>query len=270
MPSVSVIIPTYRAGETLPDALASVAAGGLPADQVEVVIAPDDGQRHDDLPDLGMTIRRCATHHMATGAGPARNRGIAAASSDLVAFLDADDRWAPGYLAALVPLAEAHGVAFGRTCILRDHVELLDLPAPGQTRLTIADFACGASFHPVLRSDLAGPFRDRPAQDVLHAIEVLSLLGGTAPLGQARYLLYLATTSATADRSFAARVQKSYHDQIRAMETGQTRIRPEHYATARATLLAKADLNRAYMRARDNGLFYDFLQAHQVTLAAQD
>ncbi|MFD1509676.1 glycosyltransferase family 2 protein [Lacimonas salitolerans] len=267
MPRVSVIIPAYRAGETLPAALASVAAGGVQADMVEVVIAPDDGHDYADLPDHGLTIRRCATHHMATGAGPARNRAIAAARGDILAFLDADDLWAPGYLAALVPLAETHGAAFGRTGILRGETKVLDLPAPGQTRLAIADFACGASFHPVLRRDLAGPFRDRPSQDVLHAIEVLSLLGGSAPLGEARYLLHLNTISATADRSFAARVQKSYHDQIRAMETGQTRIRPCDYASARATLLAKAGLNRAYMRAPGSGQFYDFLRTRQPALS---
>ena len=262
MPRVSVIIPAFRARETLPAALASVAAAGLPPDRVEVVIAPDDGDAYDGLPDHGLRLVRCAPDHVATGAGAARNRALACARGGIVAFLDADDTWAPGYLAALVPLAAGYGVAFGRTRILREGAPLLDLPGHGRDRLALFDLACGASFHPVLARPLAGPFRSMPAQDVLHAMEALSLVGGQAPLGRAVYNLHLNARSATAERGFALRVQGAYARVLRDLERGRTRIRPEDIAPARGVIEAKARLNRAYMRAGAGRSFYEFVGAH--------
>jgi hypothetical protein len=260
-PLVSVLIPAFQAGGTLPAALASIAGSGLPPDRIEVVIAPDDGQGYDDLPDHGLTLTRCATHHTATGAGPARNRAIARAGGSYIAFLDSDDTWEPGYLAALLPLAQAQGAAFGRTRILLDETPLLNLPEPHRQRLSIADLGrTGASFHPVLRRDLAGPFADRPSQDVLHTLEVLSLMGGAAPLAPVAYNLHLSPQSATADRRFAERVAQGYAHHINDITAGRTRIRAAHIAAARTAFQAKARLNRAYMAAGTQRFFYQFMQ----------
>jgi hypothetical protein len=260
-PLVSVVIPAFQAGSTLPAALASIAASGLPPARIEVVIAPDDGQGYDDLPDLGLRLTRCATHHMATGAGPARNRAIARATAPMIAFLDADDTWEPGYLATLLPLARSHGAAFGRTRILLGKEALLHVPGGGQSALGFADLGrTGASFHPVARRGLVGPFRNRPAQDVLHAMEILSLVGGGAPLGATSYNLHLSAQSATAQAAFARRVEQAYRDHMRAIETGRTRIAPQHGSAARHAFEAKSRLNRAYEQAGKAEFFYQFMK----------
>ncbi|MBE0454919.1 glycosyltransferase [Roseovarius autotrophicus] len=260
MPRVSVIIPTYRARDSLPVALASVAAAGLPPDEVEVVLAPDDGDGYDGLPDYGLRLVRCAAHHVASGAGAARNRALARARGRLVAFLDADDTWEAGYLAALVPLAQVHGVAFGCTRVLHGGRALMHLPGREREWLEIADLGTGASFHPVMARALAGPFRSVPSQDVLHAAEALSAAGGHAPLAATHYNLHLHPRSATADRGFALRVQGAYARIQREIEMGRTGVRTEHRRAVCAAFQAKSRLNSAYMREGRARSFYEFLR----------
>jgi hypothetical protein len=102
VPSVSIVVATYNQAAFLGEAIASVVAQTF-ADW-ELVVA-DDGST-DDTADV---VARFADPRIRYLAGPhgeraaARNRGIAAATADLVAFLDADDRWHPEKLARQVP-----------------------------------------------------------------------------------------------------------------------------------------------------------------------
>ncbi|MDT8327585.1 MAG: glycosyltransferase [Roseovarius sp.] len=259
-PLVSVVIPAHKAAGSLPAALASVARSGLPLDQIEVVIAPDDGHGYDDLPDYGLSIHRCDPHHNATGAGPARNRALARARGQIIAFLDADDTWQPGYLAALAPLAGHHGAAFGKTRITLQHKTILQLPTVDAGHLSIADIGhTGASFHPVAQRALVGPFSNRPAQDILHTIEVLALCGGSCPLAKVSYNLHLSAQSATSDQNFANRVTAAYDAHIKDIEEGQARVPPAHIPAARAAFRAKAQLNVDYLHEGQGHYFYQYM-----------
>lgn len=262
-PLVSVIIPAYRAAGSLPAALASISVSGLEPSMLEVVIAPDDGQAYAGLKTHGMALTICAGSFNATGAGPARNRALAVARAQFIAFLDADDTWAPGYLRALLPLAKAHGAAFGRTRILADGAPLLLLPPAGKDHLSLHDLGqTGASFHPVLRRDLAGPFANMPSQDVLHTAEVLALVGGTAPLGDVDYNLHVSGGSETATGDFSARVAAAYNAYIIDIKAGKTRIPPAYRDAACAMFRAKSALNDAYSRDGKGQSFYRFMADH--------
>ena len=94
---ISVIIPHLNQPEFLARCLASLASGTRVPDEVIVV---DNGSTQ--VPDA-----ICAAHPDVTllseptpGPGPARNRGIAAARGDILAFIDADCLADPGWLAA--------------------------------------------------------------------------------------------------------------------------------------------------------------------------
>ena len=93
---VSIIIPTYNRGYCLHKAIDSVLAQTYPYFELIVV---DDGSKdntenlvkdyHDDIIYIRQKNR---------GPAAARNRGIQAAGSDLLAFLDSDDRFAKNKL----------------------------------------------------------------------------------------------------------------------------------------------------------------------------
>ena len=99
--SVSVVIPTYNLAALLPGAVESVRAQGWP--ELEIIVV-DDGST-DGTPEV---LEGLAREHANlrwfrqenAGAAAARNRGIEEARGRWVAFLDADDLWMPGKLAA--------------------------------------------------------------------------------------------------------------------------------------------------------------------------
>jgi glycosyltransferase involved in cell wall biosynthesis len=93
--AVSVVIPAYNAGRYIGEAIDSALAQSMP---VEVIVV-DDGSTDATAAiafGYGNRVRCIRLEH--GGLSRARNRGLAAARHDLIAFLDADDRWAPSKL----------------------------------------------------------------------------------------------------------------------------------------------------------------------------
>jgi hypothetical protein len=104
-PRCSVVIPAYQAAATIGTAIRSVVEQDPAPDEILVV---DDGSTDDlsgALTPFGATVRLIRIEH--GGESAAKNAGVAAASGDWVALLDADDRFLPGRLAALTDLAIA-------------------------------------------------------------------------------------------------------------------------------------------------------------------
>jgi glycosyltransferase involved in cell wall biosynthesis len=90
---VSVIIPTYNCSRFVTEAVDSVLAQTLPPAEVIVV---DDGSSDDTesvLRPYADRIRYIRKEN--GGVSTARNAGLRAATSELIAFLDADDVWHP-------------------------------------------------------------------------------------------------------------------------------------------------------------------------------
>lgn len=102
---ISVVIPTRNRPGPLARALASLARQTLPADwsvQALVVDNSEDGNAAPVVAAALLPFPAERLHVPEPGVSSARNRGVAAAGGEVVAFLDDDCEAAPGWLAAQV------------------------------------------------------------------------------------------------------------------------------------------------------------------------
>ena len=114
---VSVVIPAFNAEATIDETLRSVRSQSH--DQLEIIVV-DDGSTDDTLAiaerhadrDTRITIIRQDN----AGVAAARNAGWQAARAEFIAFIDADDLWAPGkverQLRAMIDGGERTGLVY--------------------------------------------------------------------------------------------------------------------------------------------------------------
>ncbi|WP_430463292.1 glycosyltransferase family 2 protein [Tabrizicola sp.] len=96
-PVISVVIPVFNAAETLRATVGSVQAQSRSDWELLLI---DDGSNDSSgavMASLAAEDPRikCLATPAQSGAGPARNVGLAAAKGRFIAFLDADDQWHP-------------------------------------------------------------------------------------------------------------------------------------------------------------------------------
>ena len=129
MPAVSVIVPVYNSARFLAEAVESVFRQTFTDWELILV---DDGST-DDSPAVAAAYadkdaeRVRLLYHPGRrnhGVSATRNRGIAAAAGEYLAFLDADDVWLPHRLACQVPILAEHpevGLVYGLSaCVGED------------------------------------------------------------------------------------------------------------------------------------------------------
>lgn len=105
-PGITVVIPTCNRAKVLEKTLESVFAQTFPAAEIIVV---NDGSKDDTREVLAGYGNRITTINQENGGvHAARNKGIEAASSEWVAFLDDDDEWVSGRLSAAVETIGIH------------------------------------------------------------------------------------------------------------------------------------------------------------------
>lgn len=111
--NVDVIIPVFNGARFVGRAVDSVLAQQLPAAAAVTITAIDDGSSDDSWQVLsalastnaGLRIRRNAVN---LGVAATRNAGVREGRSELIAFLDQDDAWAPTKLARQLDALRSH------------------------------------------------------------------------------------------------------------------------------------------------------------------
>jgi cellulose synthase/poly-beta-1,6-N-acetylglucosamine synthase-like glycosyltransferase len=119
-PKVSVLMPCYNAGETLPEALESLACQTLADFEIVVV---DDGSE-DGTPEILRSwaardprLRVIGTPHR--GIVAALQTGLDECRAPLVARMDADDRSLPGRLEQQLAFMDSHPMVAAAGCLVR-------------------------------------------------------------------------------------------------------------------------------------------------------
>ncbi|MGO1734947.1 MAG: glycosyltransferase family 2 protein [Leucobacter sp.] len=140
-PIVSVVIATRNRPELLRRAVASVLAQEN-VGPIEIVLVFDDDEAGlslaGELRESGLSLHsmRAMANERSTGLAGARNTGILAASSPLIAFCDDDDEWKPGKLQAQLGLFEAPETVLVATGIeIRSAGGVHERPAPATATL---------------------------------------------------------------------------------------------------------------------------------------
>lgn len=143
---VAVIIPVFAAG-FLDEALESVMAQARQPDEVIVI---DDGSPEPDAirAAVGRWRGRITLLRQSNaGAAAARNAGIAAATAEWVAFLDADDRWLPHFLEQQMAFLESHADV---DLVWTDARIVGDTPSAGQTFMSMCPSSGRVTLHTLL------------------------------------------------------------------------------------------------------------------------
>ena len=118
---VTVVMPVYNKCSVVRRAVLSVLNQTVP--DFEIVIV-DDGST-DGSADVVRTFsdrRIRIVEQPNAGEGAARNTGIHASTTDLVAFCDADDEWCPLFLEEVLALAAAYPSCdvYGTSYVLKE------------------------------------------------------------------------------------------------------------------------------------------------------
>ena len=133
--TISVIIPLYNKEREIGDTLRSVLAQTLQPTEIVVVDGSADAVRAIASPLVKLVTQANA------GVCAARNRAIAESAGDLIALLDADDTWEPGFLEEIASMAaEFPGCGIYSTAFnIVSHDGRFPAPTPTE-RGVVADF----------------------------------------------------------------------------------------------------------------------------------
>jgi glycosyltransferase involved in cell wall biosynthesis len=140
-PSVGVVIPTRRRPELVRQAIAAVREQRYPG-EVKIVVVYDQTEPDYRLASTDDTPVLVLTNWRASGLAGARNTGILAVDTDLVAFCDDDDTWRPDKLRRQVAALLAEPDAEFATCAIE--VEYGGRSTPrlaGRGRVTVDELA---------------------------------------------------------------------------------------------------------------------------------
>ncbi len=113
---ISAIIPVYNGERWIAEAIASIYKQTRPVDELIVV---DDGSSDASAEIASHSGAKVIRSDKNRGEGAARNLGLRSAGGDFIAWLDADDIWAPHHVETALSLLEQYPQATAAFCAVK-------------------------------------------------------------------------------------------------------------------------------------------------------
>lgn len=260
-PLVSIIIPAYRAENTIAETVKSLL--NQTYTNWEAAIGSDDGVHYlSVLSAHGIEdarLKQAYTGGCGSGEAPARNAAVAISTGEVIANLDADDAFQPNRLAELVPLAMKYGAAIDNTGVYNTDLVLYKRPFGDRATVTFATaddiLKPRIPFFPVFRREFFGrgwtkvPF----AADVLFNLELLSRVEQVAIHPQPLYQYYKRDNSITQSATAFETAERAYKKILALLDSGELELTADIRTAAREEFAQNLILNRLFRKYMQQG-----------------
>jgi succinoglycan biosynthesis protein ExoO len=260
-PLVSIIIPAYRAENTIAETVKSLL--NQTYTNWEAAIGSDDGLDYlwvlsgHGIEDA--RLKQVFTGSVGNGEAVARNKAVEISNGEILANLDADDAFQPNRLAELVPLAMEYGAAIDNTGVYNTDLVLYKRPFGDRSTVTFATandiLKPRIPFFPVFRREFLGrgwtkvPF----AADVLFNLELLSRVEKVALHPQPLYRYYKQENSITQSATAFDTAERAYQQILALLQEGKLDMTPEIRQAAHDEFSQNLLLNRLFRQYMESG-----------------
>ena len=257
--NISIIIPVYRAVNTLTKSLNSINNQNIDLEKkIEIILVIDDGKKYNDIVpkfNKNMSIRFLKTNGIKTGPGNARNIGLSKAKGEYIGFLDADDEWSENYLKKMYKLAKKNGLSFAPTRVYKNNELIGEFEGKNKKYLSINDIGeIPCSFHPFVKRSLINKFENYRSQDVYNTAILLNKKNKVEMIQNEYYKLNIQKESVTKEKGFSIKIDQAYKKyQIKSLKMRNIKV-SKIFALRRIK-------NKKYMewKQKNKKSFYEYL-----------